>query len=126
MSKKMRTRRRVLGTVTAVAAVGSLAVVPATPSYASANKVLKIEFWYQSSPGSTDLVGQWLNGVIPAFEKAHPGVTVESNYIDAPESDVLHQAGPAAIVSIDVPGRRDGGHLPHLLRRNCRVPAAHH
>jgi multiple sugar transport system substrate-binding protein len=86
MSKKMGTRRRVLGTFTAVAAVGSLAVVPATPSYAAANKVLKIEYWYQSSPGSTDLVGQWLNGVIPAFEKAHPGVTVESNYIDAPES----------------------------------------
>jgi multiple sugar transport system substrate-binding protein len=87
MSKYIRARRRVLGTATAVAAVASLSVVPATPSYASAGKVLKVEYWYQSSPGSTDLVGDWLNGVIPTFEKDHPGVKVESNYIDASEDD---------------------------------------
>ena len=87
MLKNKCTRRRALGTATAVAAAASLSVVPATPSYASTGKVLKIEYWYQSSPGSTDLVGEWLNGVIPTFEKDHPGVKVESNYIDASEND---------------------------------------
>lgn len=90
MAHKSGLRRARRGTSAAAAmlsvAMASGAVV-ATHASAAPQTIFKLDYWYQQSPGSTNLVGQWLLGVIPAFERAHPGVKVVANAISASEDD---------------------------------------
>jgi multiple sugar transport system substrate-binding protein len=64
-----------------------VAYTGASSASASTTKTITLAYDFLPTPGTVNGMAEWLNSVIPAFEKDHPGVKVVLDDVKASEND---------------------------------------
>jgi multiple sugar transport system substrate-binding protein len=92
MKQRRSKGRKLMGTsvlaglLAAVTLAPGMLVSPPTAG-AATTTTLKVVYNFLPTPGVVNAMGEWLNGIVPQFEKQYPGVKVTLDDVQASEND---------------------------------------